>query len=251
MAYDYDVQILAGLWTGAEDAEEPYATFATDNPTLTDDAAENRILSTIEVIRSHMEVLKSRDESRLLSFCLSTMLEDIGSGGFIYGSTSDNENAIVVGNVQNPTFLAADDIEFFSLDGVSAGAQIGDAGPVEVGGTGTLQDLIDAINGDAALAAAGISASRTNDNRLQITQVPVGAATRAAGFVITFGEGGANDAAANKAGIGISSNSQEVEAGLATGRGIYFLAKVIQVANDARDRALKIFASQPRNPDFS
>jgi len=54
MAYDYDVDILAGLWTGTEDAKEPYASFIAANPDLTDEVSENRILSTIELLRSHM-----------------------------------------------------------------------------------------------------------------------------------------------------------------------------------------------------
>ena len=91
MAYDYDTDILAALWTGGEDGLEPYASIIAANPDLFDEDSENRILSTIEAIRSHMELLADRDEARLLHFCLSTMLEGVGSGGFVYGSTSDNE----------------------------------------------------------------------------------------------------------------------------------------------------------------
>lgn len=249
MAYDYDGDILTPLWDGAEVGEEPYLTFIADNPTLTDDDAERRILSTVEALRAHMALLKSRDEARLFHFCVSTMLEGFGSGGFIYGANgSGAENAVVEGNVVEPTFLAADDIEFFSLDGVSAGAQIGAAGPVEAGGTG-LDDVIAAINGDGTVAGAGIVASRTQDNRLRITQSPV-AGTAADGFVITLGEGGVNDNIVKKAGIDLQKNVNVVEAGLA-GLGAYYIAKVTEVANNCRDRALAVFEGQARDTDFS
>jgi len=183
MAIDYDTSILAGLWTGGEDAEEPYAAFITANPTLTDDDAENRILATIEVVRSHLELIHLRGEARLLHFCLSTMLEEVGSGGFIYGATSDNENAIVEGNVPNPVFTGAELMVFHALDGVSTGALI--ASVATGGATATIAAAT--INGTAALIAADITASVV-DGRLRITQAPVGGATAAAGFVILAGD---------------------------------------------------------------
>jgi hypothetical protein len=243
MAYDYDTDILAGLWTGGEDQLEPYATFIADNPLLTDEDSETRILSTIEAVRSHIELLNGRDEARLLHFCLSTMLEGFGSGGFIYGSTSDNENAVVEGNVVNPVFAGADDIEFATLDGVTGVLLV--SGVVAAGGTG-LDDIIAAINGDAEVAAVGISAERTRDSRLRIIQVPIGGATAAAGFVVTFGENAANDNVVKLAGIDTAKNP--TEDGLV---GSYYLAKVTTVANNCRDRALAVFAGQIRDPDFS
>jgi hypothetical protein len=239
MAYEYDVDILLGLWDGLEDGEEPYASFITDNPTLTDEVSENRILSTIEAVRSHMALLADRDEARLFHFCLSTMLEGFGSGGFIYGATSGNENAVIEGNVPNPVFTATDDIEFATLDGVTGAVSIA---VVAVGGT-TLADLILAINGTAAVTAAGITASRTQDGRLRITQVPV-LGTAADGFVITRGEAAANDLAVTGAGIVTQEpGARATEAGLVGG---YYLAKVTAVANQARDRALRVFQGQIR-----
>jgi len=237
MAYDYDTQILAGLWTGAEDTEEPYVTFITDNPTLTDDAAENRILSTLEALRSHMELLKSRGEARLFHFCVSAMLESFGSGGFVYGSTSDNENAVVEGNIQNPVFLAGDDIDVAVLDGVSTGAGVAGLSPVAVGGGGSLDDFISAFN---AAGPAEYVASRTQDNRLRITQSPTGGATAAAGLVLLDGP------VVAKAGIRLADNPTQSGA-----TGGIFLAKVTAVANAARDRALAVFAGQTRDTDFS
>ena len=240
MAYDYDTDILAALWTGGEDALEPYATFIANNPDLTDEDSENRILSTIEAIRSHMAVLADRDEARLFHFCVATMLEGFGSGGFVYGGTSDNANAVIEGNVPNPVFAATDDIEIAALDGVSGGASIA---IVPAGGT-TLADVIAAINGTAALTAVGITASRTQDSRLRITQVPVAPATAAAGFVITRGEGAANDLIVTGAGITTQEpGSRATEGGLAGG---YYVAKVTEVANEARDRALQVFQGQIR-----
>ena len=241
MAYDYDTDILAALWTGGEDTEEPYATFIADNPDLTDEDSETRILSTIEAIRSHMEILADRDEARLFHFCISTMLEGFGSGGFIYGSTSRNEQAIIEGNVPNPVFDGADDIEFAVLDGVTGVLLVGAV--VAAGGTG-IDDVIAAINGDAQVSAVGIFAERTQDNRLRIFQTPIGGATAAAGFVITRGENAANDLITTGAGIVTQEPSQRAtESGLVGG---YYLAKVTSVANEARDRALLVFAGQVR-----
>ena len=235
MAIDYDTDILTGLWTGAEDAEDPYAAFIAANTTLTDDPAENRILATIEVLRSHLELLQLRGESRLFHFCLTAMLEEVGSGGFIYGATSDNENAIVEGNVPNPVFTGTELMVFHALDGVSTGALI--ASVATGGATATIAAAT--INGTGALTAAGITASVV-DGRLRITQAPVGGATAAAGFVILAGD------FPNTAGIRLTDNP--TQSGLAGG---FFLAKVIEVANAARDRALEVFEGQRRDADFS
>jgi hypothetical protein len=244
MAYDYDTDILAALWTGGEDAEAPYAALIAANPNLFDEASETRILSTIEALRSHMEVLSDRDEARLFHFCISTMLEGFGSGGFIYGGNGAGaENAVAEGNVPNPVFGATDDIEIAVLDGVSGGISIA---VVAVGGT-DVAAAVAAINGTVALTTAGITAARTQDGRLRITQVPVGGATAAAGFVVTQGEGAANDLMVAQAGIGIQPPSTVglTEGGLVGG---IFLPKVIQVANAARDRAVRVFLGQIRNP---
>lgn len=245
MAYDYDTDIFDALWVAGEDGEEPYVTIIADNPLLFDEDSEQRILSTIEAVRSHMELLADRDEARLFHFCLSTMLEGIGSGGFVYGATSRNEQAIVEGNVPNPVFAAPDDIQIAVLDGVTGGASIA---VVAAGGTG-VDDVIAAINGTGALTAAGVFAERTQDSRLRIFQTPVGAATAAAGFVITRGEGGANDNIVTSAGIVTQEpGARATETGLAGG---YYLAKVTEVANNCRDRALAVFVGQIREPGLN
>ncbi len=245
MAYDYDTDIFDALWVAGEDGEEPYVTIIADNPLLFDEDSEQRILSTIEAIRSHMELLADRDEARLFHFCVSTMLEGVGSGGFVYGATSRNEQAIVEGNVPNPVFAAPDDIQIAVLDGVTGGASIA---VVAAGGTG-VDDVIAAINGTGALTAAGVFAERTQDSRLRIFQTPVGAATAAAGFVITRGEGGANDNIVTSAGIVTQEpGARATETGLAGG---YYLAKVTEVANNCRDRALAVFVGQIREPGLN
>ena len=235
MAIDYDVDILAGLWTGGEDAEEPYLAFLAANPTLTDDDAENRILATIEVVRSHLELLHLRGEARLLHYCMVAMFEEVGSGGFIYGATSDNENAVAEGNVPNPVFTGAEDMDFHALDGVTTGTVIAS---VATGGA-DVATAVATINGTGALTAAGITAAVV-DGRIRITQTPVGGATAAAGFVILAGP------FANTAGIRLTDNP--TQSGTAGG---IFLSKVTTVANAARDRALAVFAGQARDADFS
>ena len=244
MAYIYDTDILAALWTGGEDGNEPYAQFIIDNPTLTDEDSENRILSTIEAIRSHMEVLADRDEARLFHFCVSTMLEGFGSGGFIYGATSGNENTVVEGNKPNPVYAAGDLMLIHELDGVSVGALI--TAPVVASG-GDLDSFIADFNTLALTDAAGglILASRTQDGRLRITQgVGTGTATRATGFVITRGVA-ANDNAVTTSGIATQEPGARATNPLAGGGG-YYLPKVTSVANEARDRALRVFQGQIR-----
>jgi hypothetical protein len=243
MAYIYDTDILAALWTGGEDGNEPYAQFIIDNPTLTDEPSENRILSTIEAIRSHMEVLADRDEARLFHFCVATMLEGFGSGGFIYGATSGNENTVVEGNMPNPTFAAGDIIDIRELDGVTVGAVIG---AVTATG-GDLVSFIADFNTAALVDAAGgtITASRTQDGRLRITQgVGTAPATRASGFVITRGVA-ANDNAVTTAGIVTQEPGARATNPVAGGGG-YYLPRVTAVANEASDRALRVFQGQIR-----
>jgi hypothetical protein len=243
MAYIYDTQILAALWTGGEDAAEPYAQFIIDNPTLTDEPSENRILSTIEAIRSHMEVLADRDEARLFHFCLSTMLEGFGSGGFIYGASSGNENTVVEGNMPNPTFAGGEIIDIRELDGVTVGAAIGAVTAV----AGDVAQFVATFNTAALTDAAGglILASRTQDGRLRITQgVGTAPATRASGFVITRGVA-ANDLAVTTSGIATQEPGARATNPLVGGGG-YYLPQVTKVANEARDRALRVFQGQIR-----
>jgi hypothetical protein len=240
MAYDYFTDIYDALWDGAENGEEPYVTIIADNPLLFDEVSEQRILSTIEAVRSHMELLADRDEARLFHFCLSTMLEGIGSGGFVYGATSDNENAVVEGNVVNPVFVVGDRIDLGSIDGVTI-TDSAFGSPATATGT-DLDTVIADINGTLD---AEFTASRTQDGRLRITQAPTGGATRAAGFAVTR-LGTTNDNITTNAGIIASS-----EARPAGDFGTIYLPKVIEVANNCRDRALAVFVGQIREPGLN
>ncbi len=257
MAYDYFTDIFDALWDGSENAEEPYATIIADNPTLFDEESEQRILSTIEAVRSHMELLADRDEARLFHFCLSTMLEGIGSGGFIYGATSDNELAVIEGNVVNPVFTAGDEIELWNLDGV---AGLGGEIDVVAASGGDLDSIIADINGASLtdVDGAAITASRTQDSRLRLTQAVAGGATRARGFIIVRGGGartGTNDNIVAKAGIVTQEPGARVveNGGVAADdiEGGYYLPKVIEVANNCRDRALAVFVGQIREPGLN
>jgi hypothetical protein len=119
MAYDYDVDILAALWTGkaAGDGAEPYASFIAANPTLTDEVAENRILSTIELIRSHMELLQTRDEAKLLHESISKLFRHTAGGSNPWSDAAAVTSA--VGNVPTPTFPAGASIDI-TIDGVTS-----------------------------------------------------------------------------------------------------------------------------------
>jgi hypothetical protein len=249
MAYDYTTDIFDPLWDGGgspEKDEEPYATIIADNPDLFDEDSEQRILSTIEAIRSHMELLADRDEARLFHFCLSTMLEGVGSGGFVYGATSRNEQAIVEGNVVNPVFVAGDEIEFGTLDGVTGTAVTVVASDGASAGI-TLDDVITSIN-DANPLSSSIFAERTQDGRLRIFQIPVGGASAAAGFVINRSIG-ADDLIVTRAGIVTQEpGARAVQSGDGGG---YYLPKVIEVANKCRDRALAVFVGQIREPGLN
>jgi len=109
MAYDYDVDILAALWTGIEDTEEPYATFIADNPTLTNDTAEARILSTIELLRSHMELISSRTEAKLLHESIAKLIRHTAGGSNPF--STDATNPCATGNVKFPAFPAGGNFE--------------------------------------------------------------------------------------------------------------------------------------------
>jgi len=117
MAYDYDVDILAALWTGAEALEEPYVSFIAANPDLTDEVSENRILSTIELLRSHMELLQNRGEAKLLHESISKLFRHTAGGSNPWSEAAAVTDA--TGNVNNPVFPAG-----ASIDITVAGATV-------------------------------------------------------------------------------------------------------------------------------
>jgi hypothetical protein len=117
MAYDYDVDILATLWTGAEDGEAPYASIIAANPTLTDEVSESRILSSIELVRSHIELLSSREEANLLHYAISRLIRHAAGGSDPFSAAASITSA--QGNVNNPVFPAGASFDIV-IDGVTS-----------------------------------------------------------------------------------------------------------------------------------
>ncbi len=71
-----------------------------------DQTNEQRILTTLGVLVSHLRLIGSRDESRNLHFVLSRIATGVGSGGFVY----QDRTASVSGNVKNPTYSVGDEV---------------------------------------------------------------------------------------------------------------------------------------------
>ena len=142
MAIDYNTDILP-LFVTKVVTDEPYASVPA---VLQDDEPERRILTTIEVIRSHMSLIESRTEAKLLQMVLSSLMEKVGSGGFVYTP----EQLIVLGNFCNPTFPAGASLDI-TLDGTTVS-------PVSATG-GDLDTVVSELN--ASLAAA--SSAETSD----------------------------------------------------------------------------------------
>ena len=127
MAYDYDVDILAALWTGAEDGEEPYASFIAANPDITNQTAEVRILSSIELLRSHMELLASREEARQLHFAISRLIRHTAGGSNPYSDEAKVTKA--EGNVKVPSFPAGASLDI-TIDGSTASGTSASGGDI-------------------------------------------------------------------------------------------------------------------------
>ena len=128
MAYDYDVDILAAFWTGAEELEEPYASFIADNPTLTNDTAEARILSTIELLRSHMELIASRTEGKLLHESIAKLIRHTAGGSNPFNT--DAANPCATGNVKFPVFPPFGNFEVI-IDGNTTEADSATGGDID------------------------------------------------------------------------------------------------------------------------
>jgi len=116
MAYDYDVDILGALFTGGEDGKEPYVSFISENGALTNEVSERRILSSIELLRSHMELIQTRDEANLLMYALARLITHTAGGSNPFSSASAKTEAI--GNVKNPQFPAGANVAI-TFDGTT------------------------------------------------------------------------------------------------------------------------------------
>ncbi len=69
-----------------------------------DQKKEQRLLTTLGVLISHLRLMKSRSEARNLHFILSRIATGVGSGGFVY----DDQSSSVRGNVRNPNYKVND-----------------------------------------------------------------------------------------------------------------------------------------------
>lgn len=161
-----------------------------------DQTNEERILTTLGVLVSHLRLLSDRDEARGLHFVLSRIATGVGSGGFIY----DDLTSEVTGNVRNAAYGTTDDIEI-EVYNPATGAVVTSA-VVAVGGTGLLSDLVAAING--AFATADLEASDVGGHLRLVS---------ANGHDVNVLTGGANNLAANKSGIefGLVAQSKRAE----------------------------------------
>jgi hypothetical protein len=152
MAYNYDVDILAALWTGAEDGKEPYATTIAANPTLVNEVSENRILSSIELLRSHMALLASREEANMLHFGISRLIRHAaGSDPF----SAEAAITLARGNVSSPNFPAGASFDI-TINGVTAS-------PASTTG-GNCQTVVAELNADLdGIAAEETEITATDD----------------------------------------------------------------------------------------
>lgn len=99
MTIDYMTDIHGLHYAGKVVSDPEYSSIPAD---LRDDLSEQRILTTIEVLRSHLEIIESRTEANLLLESIARLTARIGSGGFVY----DLDRVSVEGNIVNPTFAA-------------------------------------------------------------------------------------------------------------------------------------------------
>ncbi len=219
MAIDYITDIRS-LYAGSVGADAAYTSRV--DAGLRDETSEQDILTTLAVVEAHIRLLRDRDEARLLHYALSRLMTAAGSGGFVF----EDLGLDVIGSTTNPTFAPADDIEIVYDLATPASAN------VAVGGTGTLADLVAAINGTVAISGAGIVAS-INRGRLQLTMDDGSLAASenrryAPGFAI--GTGGANNEAARKAGMEKITHRNALDV----------------IADRVRDEALDFFQTESR-----
>ena len=99
MAIDYMADIHGLHYAGKVVSDPEYSAIPAD---LRDDDSEQRVLTTIEVLRSHLAIIESRTEANLLLEAIARLTARVGSGGFIY----DPETITATGNVSSPVFPA-------------------------------------------------------------------------------------------------------------------------------------------------
>jgi len=215
MPIDYDTDVHGALYAGSVLTDAPYSGVAA---ALRDETEEQRILTTLEVVISHIRLLRDRDEARLLHYVLSRAITKAGSGGFVY----DDLTTRLVGSARNPSFGTTDTITIQVIDPAD-GTDALAATAVVVGGTGLLSDLVTAIN-TASPSAPELTAV-DNGGRLELNS------TDGLTIVVSLAGGGAPaDEATRLAGI---------EPGT-------YKSKPVEVADDARDEAVAWFEGEAR-----
>ncbi len=210
MPIDYDTDVLS-LYAGSVLTDAPYSGVPAN---LRGESAEQRILTTLEVVVSHMRLLEDRDEARLLHYVLSRAITGAGSGGFVYDDISSG----VDGNVASPAFQATDDIRLQVVDPAD-GSDVLAATNVAAGGA-TLASLIGAIN--TASPGANDLAASDYKGRLRLVS--------ANGYTIVVLAGGANDLATSTAGVELGE----------------YKSKRTEVADRVRDEGVAFYETEQR-----
>lgn len=165
-----------------------------------DQMNEQRLLTTLGVLVSHLRVLGSRVESRALLHILSRISTGVGSGGFVYSDLSTS----VCGNVRNPAFVVNDQINIKIVNpwtGAINAFQTTPAGPGF-----DMDDLVAAINTDAGNAGLSTNGLEAFNDGGRLKFVSEG------GLNIEVQSGVGNDLAASKSGLEFGiSRSKRVE----------------------------------------
>lgn len=203
MAIDY-VTVIDPLYATDVVTDAAYSAVDAANR---DQTSEQRILTTVEILRAHMALLRSDEEARLFHYCVARML-----AGVAYNYIYDDLVASVSGNVtvNGTTFANGDTVDVTTASGtdnvVLAGAPFTDLDAVvtDINGLIATATEVEAFNDGGKL---GFRNTTGNDG------VP---------FTLAIGAG---PSVLNKAGISAGD----------------FYSKVERVANAARDEAVAHF----------
>ena len=215
MPYNYDTDILAALWTSLEETEEPYASFFIDNPELVNEISEERILSTIELMRSHIELLSSREEARDLHYAITRFLE--GIDGINYNTISAPGFS---GNVVNPIFPANASFDL-TIHPYNSSPE---TNSITSTSGGDLNTVIGELNTELESINSPIEVYKTVDNRIAFRTIEKN----------TF----------------VSYTIEEGSGGLLTTAGIVpgkYFSTPKKVAEDKRDNAMNYFVTSKKN----
>ena len=143
--FDFDVDLLP-TWAGAIGAgattlngEEPYATFLADDATRYDDAAEQRIVVMMDIMRAYLETLTSRQQLQRFHHAMSRILGEVA-----YSRVYDDLGARTLSNI---VVTGSAGPETVGVDVQAPDGTVTVQAPAPVGVTGDLPTLVAAING--------------------------------------------------------------------------------------------------------